>query len=150
MHHQSILNQHKVKTCSGFPTELLTLINDPGIKETPCVPLRGGGTQGVSALKPERYLGTPQVLESLVYQRSKTGLLVCSGLLVQNTLGNSLVQLTVHKTQSLNSSFLVLCLNSSLDLAGRGLQLGLYNVVAQASLLVGEDTLLLRLNVSHN
>nr|DAM37115.1 MAG TPA: hypothetical protein [Caudoviricetes sp.] len=38
------------------------------IKETPCVPLRGGGTQGVSALKPERYLGTPQVLESLVYQ----------------------------------------------------------------------------------
>ena len=69
---------------------------------------------------------------------------------MQNTLGNSLVQLTVHKTQSLNSSFLVLCLNSSLDLAGRGLQLGLYNVVAQASLLVGEDTLLLRLNVSNN
>ena len=119
-------------------------------KETPCVPLRGGGTQGASALKPERYLGTPQVLESLVDERSKTGLLVCSGLLVQNTLGNSLVQLTVHKTQSLNSSFLVLCLNSSLDLAGRGLQLGLYSVVTQASLLVGEDTLLLRLNVSHN
>ncbi len=39
-------------------------------KETPCVPPRGGGTQGVSALKPERYLGTPQVLESLVYEKA--------------------------------------------------------------------------------
>lgn len=37
-------------------------------KETPRIPLRGGGTQGVSALKPERYSRTPQVLESLVYQ----------------------------------------------------------------------------------
>nr|DAN65971.1 MAG TPA: hypothetical protein [Caudoviricetes sp.] len=26
MHHQSILNQHKVKTCNSFPTDLLTLV----------------------------------------------------------------------------------------------------------------------------
>lgn len=54
-----------VRPASGFVTGRAPppAPKKSGHKETPCVPLRGGGTQGVSALKPERYSRTPQVLE---------------------------------------------------------------------------------------
>ena len=68
---------------------------------------------------------------------------------MQNALRSSLIQLTAHKAQGLFSGFFVLCLNRFLNLAGCGLQLRLNGVITQASLLVGEDTLLLGLNISH-
>lgn len=65
--------QERILQATWFPftphLEALFVATGKQIKETPCVPLKGGGTQGVSALKPERYSRTPQVLESLVYLR---------------------------------------------------------------------------------
>ena len=58
------------RPASGFvtgraPARIRTknLDKESGIKKPPTFPLEEGGTQGVSALKPERYSRTPQVLE---------------------------------------------------------------------------------------
>jgi hypothetical protein len=77
------------------------------------------------------------------------GLAVCSVVLVQNTLADGLVQLAAGGNQCSSRGILVGGLNGGVDGADGRLQLGLDCVVAQASLLVGEDALLLGLDISH-
>src|SRR3954470_5832737 len=69
--------------------------------------------------------------------------------LVQNTLADSLVQLTAGSNERSSSSFLVSGLNGGVDGADGRLQLRLDCVVAQAGLLVGQDALLLGLDIRH-
>src|SRR5688572_13224217 len=76
-------------------------------------------------------------------------LAVCSVVLVQNTLADSLVQLTAGSNERSSSSFLVSGLNGRVDGADGSLQLGLDGVVTLASLLVGQDALLLGLDICH-
>ena len=76
-------------------------------------------------------------------------LAVCSVVLVKNALADSLIQLTAGSNQRSSSSVLVGGLNGGVDGADGRLQLRLDSVVTQASLLVGEDALLLGLDISH-
>ena len=76
-------------------------------------------------------------------------LAVCSVVLVKNALADSLIQLTACSNQRSSSGILVGGLNGGVDGADGRLQLGLDCVVTQASLLVGEDALLLGLDISH-
>jgi len=76
-------------------------------------------------------------------------LAVCCVVLVQNTLADSLVQLAAGSYQGSSSCILVRGLNGGVDGADGRLQLGLDCVVAQACLLVGEDALLLGLDIRH-
>src|SRR3954470_4371736 len=77
------------------------------------------------------------------------GLAVSSVVLVDNTLANSLVQLTAGGGQSRDSNILVGSLDGGVYRADSRLQLGLNRVVALAGLLVGENALLLGLNIGH-
>src|SRR6476660_9174437 len=77
------------------------------------------------------------------------GLAVCSVVLVKNTLADSLVELPAGSNQCSSSGILVGGLNGGVDGADGRLQLGLDCVVAQASLFVGQDALLLGLDISH-
>ncbi len=69
---------------------------------------------------------------------------------VDYTLGDSLVELAASSSKSRGSLILVALGSESTNLADVGLQLGLDGLVAYASLLVGQVTLLLRLNICHD
>ena len=60
------------------------------------------------------------------------------------------VQLARSDTQSGESLVLVAGLNGLARVTDQGLQLGLHGLVTNAALLVGEDALLLGLNVCHS
>lgn len=79
----------------------------------------------------------------------KLRLAVSSLILVDNTLRNSLVQLAAGFLESCGCNFSITGSNSFAGLAYEGLELGLVCLVADATLLVGLDALLLGLNVCH-
>src|SRR4029453_2894884 len=76
-------------------------------------------------------------------------LAVCSVVLVNNALAYSLVELPACSNKSSSSSILVGGPNGGVDRGDGSLQLGLDSVVTQASLFVGQNALLLGLDISH-
>ncbi len=88
-------------------------------------------------------------LVKTVDQVLETGLAVSSLVLVDDALGNSLVEGAGSAGASSGGSGLVASLDSSLNVLGQGLQLGTNRLVTNASDLIGADALLLRLDVCH-
>ena len=66
---------------------------------------------------------------------------------MDNTLRNGLVQLAARSCESLLCALGIASGDCLTGLANEGLQLGLDSLVAKTSLLVGENALLLRLDV---
>ena len=78
-----------------------------------------------------------------------TGLAVRSLVLVDNALASGLVHETAGGKRSGVGLGAVAGSDSVLDVTGGGLQLGLDGAIAHASFLVGDDALLLALDVGH-
>lgn len=116
--------------------------------------VEGGGVVALKAQAP----GNSEVPGGLL--KSKLGLeganllgncrlAVCSVVLMQNTLAYSLVELLASQAQCLGCLILVTCGYCLVDVADYGLNLGTDSYVTQTCLFVGQDTLLLGLDVSH-
>ncbi len=89
------------------------------------------------------------LLVETIHQVLNARLTVGSLVLVDDTLGSSLVQSAAGAGASGGGSSLVASLNGSLNVLGEGLELGANRLVANASNLIGADALLLRLDVCH-
>ncbi len=84
-----------------------------------------------------------------VHQVLDAGLTVGSLVLVDDALGDSLIQSAGNAGAGSGGSGLVAGGDGSLNVLGEGLELGTNRLVANASDLIGADALLLRLDVCH-
>ena len=84
-----------------------------------------------------------------IHELGKTGLAVGSLVLVDNMLGGSHVETLGDGLEGSLGLLGVALGDGGLDVLGQRLELGLDSLVTHASCLIGEDTLLLRLDVSH-